>query len=74
MNKYGLSPRTMQSYASFSIGGAVSVNAHGITTDYAMDESVLALKIVKWDGSLVECSREGSHTYSNQFIYYFCDC
>lgn len=56
LNPYGLSPRTMQSYSSFSIGGTISVNAHGITTDFAMVESVLSLKLVKWDGSVVECA------------------
>ena len=29
LNAYGLSPRTMQSYSSFSVGGTISVNGHG---------------------------------------------
>jgi uncharacterized LabA/DUF88 family protein len=41
LNDLGLSPRTMQSYCSFSIGGTIAVNAHGITTDYGMYESVV---------------------------------
>ena len=58
LNAHGLSPRTMQSYSTFSVGGAISVNAHGITTDYCCAESVLSLTVVKWDGSEVVCRRD----------------
>lgn len=57
LNEHGLSPRTMQSYSSFSVGGAVAVNAHGITTDVCCAESVLAFTLVKWDGTEVVCHR-----------------
>ena len=40
LNSHGKSPRTMQSYCSFSVGGTLAVNAHGITTDFCFAESV----------------------------------
>ena len=49
LNRSGFSPRTMQSYSNFSVGGSVSVNAHGITTDFVCAESVVALDVVTWD-------------------------
>lgn len=58
LNHHGLSPRTMQSYSSFSIGGTISVNAHGITTDFAMFESVISMEVVTCDGRIVHCSRD----------------
>jgi FAD/FMN-containing dehydrogenase len=36
LNAFGRSPMTLQSYSTFSVGGSVSVNAHGITNDSAM--------------------------------------
>lgn len=34
LNPLANTPRTLQSYCSFSIGGSLSVNAHGITSDF----------------------------------------
>ena len=45
VNTHGKSPRTMQSYCSFSVGGTLAVNAHGITTDYCFAESVLEFRL-----------------------------
>ena len=47
----------MQSYSTFSVGGSVSVNAHGITTDYTVGESVLSMTVITWDGQEIQCSR-----------------
>lgn len=30
LNHYGKAPRTLQSYCTFSVGGSLSVNAHGM--------------------------------------------
>ena len=57
LNEYGMSPRTMQSYSSFSVGGTVSVNGHGITTDYALYESIVEFKLVLWNGKEVLCKQ-----------------
>ena len=55
LNRFGMSPRTLQSYSTFSVGGSLSVNAHGITSDDSVQESVLSLTLVKWDGTEVVC-------------------
>lgn len=58
LNSYGRSPRTMQSYSVFSVGGSVAVNAHGITTDFTVAESIVSILVVLHDGSVKECSRK----------------
>lgn len=52
-NQFGLSPAVMQSYCSFSVGGTLSVNAHGITSDLPICNSVVELDIVTADGRLM---------------------
>ena len=47
LNSHGKSPRTMQSYCSFSVGGTLAVNAHGITTDYCFAESVIEFRLAR---------------------------
>ena len=60
LNQFGMSPLSLQSYSSFSIGGSISVNAHGITSDYSLHESVVNFILIKWDGSEVVCERNGN--------------
>ena len=57
LNRFGMSPRTLQSYSTFSVGGSLSVNAHGITSDDSVQESVLSLTLIKWDGTEVVCAK-----------------
>lgn len=58
LDPQGLAVKTMQSYANFSIGGAVSVNAHGRYVSHGpMGHSVRALQLVLADGRVVETSR-----------------
>lgn len=53
-----LSVRTMQSYANFTIGGSVSVNAHGRYVGHGpLGHSVQALQLVLADGEIVETDR-----------------
>jgi len=54
LNEYGCSPRTMQSYSTFSVGGSLAVGAHGITTDVPVSESVVWCKIVDAEGNIRE--------------------
>ena len=54
-NKAGLTPLTMQSYCSFTVGGSIGVNAHGITSDDTLAESVLSVDYVLPDGELDTC-------------------
>ena len=58
LNHYGRSPATLQSYSSFSIGGTLSFNAHGITNDNAMINSVHSLELVTANGKVTVCSRD----------------
>ncbi|MES2189730.1 MAG: FAD-binding oxidoreductase [Pseudomonadota bacterium] len=54
-----LSVQTMQSYANFTVGGSVSVNAHGRYVGHGpIARSVRALQLVLADGKIVEASRE----------------
>lgn len=55
VNPHGLSPAAMQSSAQFSIGGSVSVNAHGIAGDCDVAQTVLGLTIVLANCSVAHC-------------------
>lgn len=55
INPHGLSPMAMQSFAAFSIGGSVSVNAHGIAGDLTVSQSVLNLTIMLANCTTVVC-------------------
>ena len=57
LNDYGRSPRTMQSYSTFSVGGTIAVGAHGITTDVPVSESVEWVRLVDPQGNIVEARR-----------------
>jgi FAD/FMN-containing dehydrogenase len=54
-----LSIQIMQSYSNFTVGGSLSVNAHGRYVGRGpIIESVKSVRVVLADGSLVEASRE----------------
>ncbi|KQV98424.1 FAD-binding protein [Rhizobacter sp. Root1221] len=58
LDPLGLAVRTMQSYANFTVGGSVSVNAHGRYVDHGpVGNTVRALRLVLADGSVVEADR-----------------
>ena len=59
IDPHQLAVKTMQSYSNFSIGGAVSVNAHGRYVGHGpVGNSLRALQLVLADGSVVEASRD----------------
>jgi len=59
IDPHGLAVAIMQSYASFTVGGSLSVNAHGRYVGRGpLIESVRSLRLVLADGSLVEASRD----------------
>jgi len=59
IDPHGLSVRTMQSYASFTVGGSVSVNCHGRYVGHGpVSRSVRALQLVLPNGEVVEASRQ----------------
>jgi FAD/FMN-containing dehydrogenase len=58
LDPLGLSVHTMQSFSSFTVGGSVSVNAHGrYVGNGPVGNSVAALQLVLADGSVVESNR-----------------
>jgi len=59
LDPLNLAVKTMQSYANFTIGGSVSVNAHGRYVGHGpVGNTVRALQLVLADGSVVEASRD----------------
>jgi hypothetical protein len=58
LNDYGRSPVVMQSYCTFSVAGTISVNAHGITSDDVMCESVVNIEYIDFNNVKQQCSRE----------------
>src|SRR5438105_3749922 len=58
VNSYGLAPASSQSYLVFSIGGSVSVNAHGRNVDSGvLATTILSLRVMLSDGTVVDASR-----------------
>lgn len=58
LDPYGLSTLSNQSYGVFTVGGSVSVNAHGRNVDTGvLAATVLSMRVMLADGSLVEASR-----------------
>jgi len=68
LNQYARAPRTLQSYCSFSVGGTLSVNGHGITTDHTLVESIKSFLLIKSDGQLIECSRDSTDEDSRKLF------
>ncbi len=57
-NRYGLAVEVQQSSNIFTIGGSLSVNAHGRDPNFGpIVQTVRALRIMLADGSVVEASR-----------------
>lgn len=61
LNQQGKTLETLQSYSSFSAGGSIGANIHGITSDYSLQHSIISMKVVLADGTLVECNREKNY-------------
>jgi decaprenylphospho-beta-D-ribofuranose 2-oxidase len=58
INPYGLSIKTMQSQNIFTVGGSISINAHGRDIrNGSMIRSVEAFRLLMADGQIVEVSR-----------------
>ena len=61
LDPHDLSPRIMQSYSNFSIGGSVSVNCHGRYVGAGpLGHSLRALQVVTADGQVRELDRQQS--------------
>jgi FAD/FMN-containing dehydrogenase len=46
----------MQSYCTFSVGGTLAVNAHGITSDESMASCVVSLRVVTAENGVATLS------------------
>lgn len=65
LNTYGYSPMTLQSYSTFTIGGTISVNAHGLTNDETVIGSIVDMTILLSDMTIQKCSKyENSKLFS----------
>ncbi|MFK4132395.1 FAD-binding protein [Pseudomonas luteola] len=59
IDPYGLSISIMQTYANFTVGGAVSVNAHGRYIGYGpLIQSILEIKLVTASGDVINATPE----------------
>lgn len=59
IDPHGLAVKIMQSYANFTVGGALSVNCHGRTMGLGpVIESVRNIRLVLADATIVDCSRD----------------
>lgn len=61
IDPYNLSVKAMQSYNNFSIGGSLSVNAHGHDVHYgSVINGIRSIKIILADGTLVTADRHNN--------------
>ena len=58
LNPMGLSPCVMQSYNDFTVGGALSVNAHGRDTVGSVIKTVKSMQVLLPDGTIKTASRD----------------
>jgi FAD/FMN-containing dehydrogenase len=66
IDPHGLSPQIMQSYANFTVGGALSVNAHGRYVGQGpLVLGVQSLRLVLADGQVVKASP----THNSELFY-----
>lgn len=68
LNEFGQTPKTLQSYSSFSVGGTISVNAHGITNDYGIYNSVKQINMILSSGERVSCSLDENRDLFSRVI------
>ena len=62
IDPYHLSVKIMQTYANFTVGGSISVNCHGRYIGHGpIISSVLELKIVTANGSILTCNRNENY-------------
>lgn len=59
IDQYNLSLKIMQSFSNFTVGGSLSVNAHGrYVNEGAIIRSVKSIKVVLANGTIVTASRD----------------
>ena len=68
LNKYKKTPHTLQSYSNFSVGGSVSANIHGVTSDDPLIKSIISLRIIDSSGNIIDCSRNNNYILFKHII------
>ncbi len=68
LNQYGKTPHTLQSYSNFSVGGSVSANIHGITSDESLIKSIISLRIINSNGEIINCSRNENYNLFKHIV------
>lgn len=58
IDPHNLSIKVMQSYNDFTVGGSLSVNVHGRDTLGSLIKTVLSIKIITADGSIITATRD----------------
>ena len=68
-DNHGTSPDILQSYCTFSVGGSIAVNAHGVTSDYCEYNSVIGFNCFIINGQKqiekIYCSLESNNNNNN---------
>ncbi len=57
LDSYNKRVHTQQSYSTFTVGGSIGPNCHGISSDDALIASIISFKIVNYKSEIIECSR-----------------
>lgn len=69
IDPHDLSIKVMQSYSDFTVGGSLSVNVHGrMLTESTLIQTVLSLKLMLSDGSIITASRTENSDLFNAAI------
>ncbi|NQY53608.1 MAG: FAD-dependent oxidoreductase [Campylobacteraceae bacterium] len=69
IDPHNLSVKIMQTYANFSIGGSISVNAHGRYVGHGpIISSVISMKVVLSSGEIIEVSRTKNEDIFNAVV------
>src|SRR5947207_1672902 len=68
LDPLGKRPHTQQSYCSFSTGGSVGPNCHGVSSKKTLISSIHSFKMIDAQGNTYTCSREENYDLFSEFI------
>lgn len=68
-NEFGSSPMITQSYCDFTVGGSLSVNAHGIVDDRPVGASVLGMTVLLANLTFVTCGPGPQYSRQQQQLF-----
>jgi hypothetical protein len=67
INKYGRSPVSLQSYSTFSVGGSISVNAHGILSKDPVSAGIVDMVILTNTNNKITVKTISKESYPELF-------